>query len=172
MTDNIHLRFDIRAYNEAAINARMLHGHNGPLKSASFFLLPLAGAVALGVLAGTLFLNQPWDRAALVAGYAGLGSFVTALLMGYRNRIAVARLLQSSPLRQEPYEVTVSDQAVNRNGRLYPWSVFTGVFILPGMTVLQFSPLEGIPLPDRELPEGLSPEALRTHIEHWRKATT
>jgi hypothetical protein len=48
--------------------------------------------------------------------------------------------------------------------------VFSGVETLPGMTVLLFSPMEGIPLPDKELPAGTTPDRLRTQIDQWRKA--
>jgi hypothetical protein len=171
MTDSIHLCFDIRNYNEAAINARLLHRNHGRIKSVGFFVIPLAFAVIIGIAAGRLFLNMRWDHAAMVAGYAALGYFFTALVMGLRNRAIIARLLQNSPLRAMPYSVTLSAQGVDRSGRLYPWAVFTGVATLPGLTVLQFSPLEGIPLPDKELPAGSTPDSLRTQIDQWRKAT-
>lgn len=173
MTDPIHLSFDIRAYNEPAINARMLHRNaTGRLKSVSFFLLPFTVAMALGTLAGQLFLGLHWPDAALVAGYAGLGSFFTAFVLGLRHRKHLASLMRDSPLRALPYEVVLSQRGVDRSGRHYPWSVFPGVALLPSMTVLQFSAVDGIILPDKELPKGLTPDALRTQIDEWRKAAT
>jgi len=170
MTDSIHLNFDIRKYNELAINARMLHRHNGRLKAGSFFVLPFLGAIGLGIAAGYLFTNLPWRATALVAGYAALGYFGVSVLMGLRHRSTLATLLQGTPLRSKPFDITISNQGVDRDGRLYPWSVFTGVFVMPGLTVLQFSPAEGIPLPDKELPMGITPDGLRDKIDQWRKA--
>lgn len=170
MDDSISLSFDIRKYNELAINARLLHRDSGPLKSVGFFLIPFSVAAGVGTLAGTMFLHMPWDRAVMPALYAGLGYFVAAMLLGLWHRGTLAKRVQQAPLRDLPYEVTLSAQGVNRGGRLYPWSVFTAVSVLPRMTVLQFSPAEGMPLPDKELPEGLTPDALRTQIDLWRKA--
>lgn len=170
MNEPIHLSYDIRAYNEPAIASRMLHRHIGRLTSISFFLIPLLVAVGVGVLAGRLFLGLAWGAGAMVASYAGVGYFFAAFVIGLRHRKRIAKMLQDSPLRANPYEITLSKHGVERNGQLYPWSVFPNVMRLPGMTVLQFSATEGIFLPDKQLPTGLTPDTVQQKIDQWRKA--
>jgi hypothetical protein len=168
MSDEIAVRFDIRDYNEPAINARMQHRATSPLKSASFFLIPFGAALGVGAGAAAL-MGLPADVGFMVASYAGLGSFFAALVMGLRHRGQLAAVMRASPLRALPYEVVLSAQGVVRSGRHYPWSVFTGVAVLPGLTVLQFSTVEGVIVPDKELPNGMTAQAARTQINQWRK---
>jgi hypothetical protein len=129
--------------------------------------LPLPLAFAFGL--GMAHLNgQPLGGAALVVLYSFLGGFLGLILA---NRLFARRykqLFTASSLRQKPCPVILSEVGLTFEPRQLLWSDIQGTARWRDNTLLHFSAVDALVIPDRDLPQVLSWEALAAQIEKWR----
>jgi len=102
---------------------------------------------------------------------------ISAIGMRFLNaywRKKLMREMDAAPIRQGTRSVVLSADGISSPSSLIVgvmrWSDITDVAEQSDLTLLLFSPIEYIPLPDAGLPEGLTRAALLTQIASWRDA--
>lgn len=126
---------------------------------------PLAFAGGLGI---AWLMGYPLGAAGLVAIYTSLGGAIgTALALRLHGR-RYRHLFARSTLRAQPVPVTLSETGLAFGPRDLPWTTVGAVSRWRHATLLHFSAVDALVIPDRDLPPDLSPDALRARVDGWR----
>ncbi len=140
------------------------------LTALGLVVLPFALALACGLLMAYA-VNVTLDDGGLVALYASIGAIFGNMAALYLFGRHYRSLLAASALQKAPASVTLSADGVTLgSGALLAWSAVTAVTRWKGLTLLQFSPVDALVIPDANLPPGMTPEALSARIAQWRQA--
>lgn len=126
---------------------------------------PLAFAGGLGV---AWLMGYPLGAAGLVAIYTALGGAIgTALALRLHGR-RYRRLFARSTLRAQSVPVTLSEAGLAFGPRDLPWTAIGAVSRWRQATLLHFSAVDALVIPDRDLPPDLPPAALTAQVNGWR----
>jgi hypothetical protein len=133
------------------------------------FAVPLPMAMGFGIGIAHI-LGQPVADAAMVALYTFVGGFIGLTLSSRVIARRHARHFATSALRRQPLPVTLSDAGVTFTKREVPWPGIQGTTRWRDNTLLHFSAVDILVIPDRDLPAGLTPDDLAARIAEWRAA--
>lgn len=99
--------------------------------------------------------------------------FVTGRLNAYWKK-KLMRAVSSAPIRQGVHSIIMTaDGITTPNSTVIGtlgWSKITEVIEVSDTTLILFSPIEYFPLPDSDLPDGITRAALLDQIAKWREA--
>ncbi|MGB4827962.1 MAG: YcxB family protein [Paracoccaceae bacterium] len=167
MTEALHLSLSANAAQVLAVSTRLVTQARDT--GGRKWLRPLVFAVGLicALMVGSL-LDVPANKAFFIA----LTTFYTTLLALWLGSRATQRryfrLLEDSACRMRPTPVSLSAEGLRMEPRAFPWSDIIAVTRWNDMTLLQFSPVDAIIIPDADLPAGETPETLATRITTWK----
>jgi hypothetical protein len=162
--DPLTLRLLVPPEMQAQASNVILSREMGPWRRLSILAVPALGAVILAIAAGWLVGVSSLNAGLMgLYGYFGAvaGFFLIRKLLGQRN----LRLLSGSALRSTPVLVQLVDTGLVFAERSVPWSGVTAVGRWKDTTLLYFSPVDALVVPDRDLPAGLSAEALGALVQ-------
>ncbi|HMS95636.1 MAG TPA: hypothetical protein PKA03_10520 [Tabrizicola sp.] len=128
--------------------------------------VPLALALGVGI---ALIEGRPLGPAFLVSLYTILGGYFGLIVA---SRLFMWRLkvqFSASTLKRQPCPVTLSEAGVTFEIRHLPWSATLGTTRWKNNTLLHFSAIDALLIPDRDLPTGVTPALLSDQILAWRK---
>lgn len=133
-------------------------------------LLGIPVPLALGSGVGLAWaMGYPMGAAGLVALYTLLGGLIGTILA---SRLQVRRfraLYASSTLAARAQPVALSDEGLSLEARLLPWSGIAGQSRWKDTTLLHFSTVDALMIPDRDLPSGVTPGDLQAQVAKWLK---
>ena len=78
--------------------------------------------------------------------------------------------LASSALTSRPVSVHLSALGLSTEAHTYDWRDVVGITRFNGLTLVNFSTADCIPIPDGDLPAGVTPELLAARIAVWKAA--
>ena len=131
------------------------------------FAVPLPMAMGFGIGIAHI-LGQPVTDAAMVALYTCIGGLVGLSLASRLITRRYASHFAVSGLRRQPLPVILSDAGVTFTTREVPWSGIHGTSRWKDNTLLHFSSVDILVIPDRALPPGLTPGDLAARVADWR----
>jgi len=173
--DEIVIKIDWTQINRPKIYRQLTKRYYGTAPR----LIIIAAAMALLILSfivmratfGPSFFPQNGANYIFPLMCAGIGMRV----LNNHWRKKLLHELDSAPVRQGIRSVILTPDGVTSPSSLIlgsiNWPEITEVVELPDTTLILFSPLEYIPLPDNGLPSGLTRAALLDQIAEWRKAS-
>lgn len=165
MTD-LHLVLSVpptRLLDAGQAMARRFHG----LKTRVLLALTLFTAGLTSGLIIAYVFGVPWLVAALISVYALLGAILATALFQRLSARRYRAVFATSTLRQQAVPVTLSDAGITFGVRALPWSAVTHAARWQDCTLVHFSPVDALVIPDAALGE-LPPETLATRIADWK----
>ena len=125
----------------------------------------LATALALAALTG----RSP-EEIIPVSVASALGAWLALIL--YQNWTAhlVRRELSRSALRRAPISAILSRDGLSCGPETLPWSAVSATERWKDSTLLRFSRLDALLIPDADLPPGETPQTLAARIAEWKSA--
>lgn len=127
-------------------------------------VFPLALAFGLGI---ATLLGYPLVAATIVALYTVIGGLIgLGVALRWQAR-RIRTIFASSSLLQREKPVSLSEGGVRFDARQFPWTAITDQSRWNEATLLHFSTLDALVIPDRDLPAGLSPEDLQAQVAKW-----
>ena len=128
--------------------------------------LPFALVGALGI---AWVMAYPLVEAAIVALYTVLMGLIGMIIAARLQARRVGALFSASTLMRLAQPVRLSETGVGLEARHLPWSAITGQSRWKQTTLLHFSAVDALVIPDRDLPVGMTAEALQAQVAKWRQ---
>ena len=150
---------------QQALNRRYTRGFRAEV--TGFTLAAVFLATALGAAAVADIPTGPALFVAAVTLFAVALAWHLLARAFARGQIAS---IASSALHALPSGVVLSAKGIALDARQFRWDQTCGTTRLPGATLVDFSALSALVIPDTALPPGLTPEALATQIAAWKSA--
>lgn len=131
--------------------------------------IPLPMALASGL--GLAWLRGiPLSSAALVAVYTLLGGLIGMIFASRLQARRYRTLFSASSLRSRAVPVTLSGDGLQLEARQLPWAEVSGSSRWRGATLLHFSAVDALVIPDRDLPPDMTPDALQQRVAAWKQS--
>ena len=129
--------------------------------------VPLALCSGLGI---AWLLGYPLGSAGMVALYTVLGGLIGTIVAARLQVRRFRALYATSTLAARAQPVSLSEAGVSLEARLLPWSEISGQSRWKAATLLHFSAVDALVIPDRDLPADLSPEDLHARVATWLRS--
>lgn len=127
--------------------------------------IPLALAFGVGI---AWFEGHQLGQAVLVALYTTVGGYFGLIVASRLFRWRLKGQFSASTLMRLPRPVTLSHSGLTLETRHLPWSAIKGTSRWRSNTLLHFSSVDALLIPDSDLPTGITPELLSDQILAWR----
>jgi hypothetical protein len=131
------------------------------------FPIPLAAGFGLGM---AWMSGVPVPDAALIVIYTLLGGMLGLIIANRLQTRQYERLFATSTLRAVACPVILSDTGLRFEARDLPWSAITGTSRWRDATLVHFSSVDALVIPDHDLPAGVTESAITAAIATWRMA--
>jgi hypothetical protein len=128
--------------------------------------LPLALGSGIGV---AWLMGDPLGAAGLVALYTVLGGLIGTIIGSRFLARRYRGLYATSTLAARAQPVSLSDEGLCLQARRLPWSDISGQSRWKQATLLHFSAVDALVIPDRDLPADLSLEDFQAQVAKWLK---
>jgi hypothetical protein len=130
-------------------------------------LVPLGFCLAFG-LGITWFNGSHLMDGHLIATYGFIGAVIGLVLMQRLSARRYARVLGTSANRTKPAMVSLAQAGIRFRASDLPWDAVSQTGQWQDCTLIQFSALDALVIPDADLPDDLSPAAFAAHIADWK----
>ena len=142
--------------------------HLGPLgRLAVMMLAPLAGG-ALFAFGFAWLIGESWLTAGIIGLYTYFGitiGFVVAQNIWFRRQ---RHLLTRSQMRNLPSPITMDDSGITFHPRHLPWDAVSTTARWKDCTLVHFTAIDALAIPDTDLPPGETPETFAARIAQWK----
>jgi len=168
MTNPISLTINLPPAQAIAAGQAMASRKMGPLGRLSVMMLaPLAGGMIV-VLGLAWLMGERLDAAALLFLYAYFGIMAGLIIAQRIWGRRYARLYGRSQMRNLPAPITLDDSGITFHPRHLPWDAVSKTARWKDCTLVHFSSVDALAIPDADLPTGETPETLAARIAKWK----
>ena len=165
----IKIKCTATAAEKVRMTQRLTRRWASPARRILPLVLMVAGSALLGVGMGWL-IDLPWSSALLVSLYGLIGTWLGFALTGLINRPVQMRALMGSALMNHASEIGMGADGITLSARSFAWADVGAVADTAEGVVLLFSDADGLLIPARDLPQGVTATTLIAQINTWKAA--
>ena len=168
MTTPLGLTITLPPAKAMAAGNYMLQRHLGPMGRLTVMMLaPLAGGMIV-VLGVAWLFGDSLAEAAIICLYAYFGIIFGLVIAQKIWMRRYGRMLFGSPMRNLPAPITMDDSGITFHPRHLPWGAVSTIARWKDCTLLHFSSVDALAIPDTDLPPGETPDSFAARIADWK----
>lgn len=130
-------------------------------------LAPLAGGMIV-VLGMAWMIGERLEQAAIICLYAYFGIMFGMILAQKIWARRYGRLYASSQMRNLASPITMDDSGITFQPRHLPWGAVSTTARWKDCTLVHFSSIDALAIPDADLPLGQTPTTFAAPIAEWK----
>ena len=168
MTDPISLTITLPPAQALAAGQEMASRQLGPMGRLSVMMLAPLGGGMITVLGLAWMMGERLETAALFCLYAYFGIMAGLIIAQRIWGRRYGRIYASSQMRKLPAPITMDDSGITFHPRHLPWATVSKTARWKDCTLVHFSSVDALAIPDTDLPMGETPESFAARIAKWK----